>query len=416
MNNYYDEYLYVDGRWELIGSTDIDLTDYYTKEEADEKFAESSSLSAVATSGDYTDLTNTPSLASVATSGDYDDLLDKPSLATVATSGDYNDLINKPSLSTVATSGSYADLTSKPTNFVGTDGLQDGVSGFVPAPQTSDAGKFLKSDGTWGTVSSGTTDYTQLTNKPKINNVELNSNKTFADLKILEGPVKIGQTTIDNSYLTAGKFYSVDSKNAGDYLPSATTGSYYSYMAVPYNKARSTMFTVSGYVMTNQLFMAWITDAPDSGMAKVYSKGRLAWEYGRITNVTTSLDLPDPSLPNVENYYLLINFYNPSTYPVTVVAESYQFTLYDIFDTEDDITIKSISVNTVAQTPDANKNVDITVPTNNNQLQNGAGYQTASQVTNIAKNIYNERVTYGTADIVPGVADLETGYLYFVYE
>ena len=42
--------------------------------------------------------------------------------------------------------------------------------------------------------------------------------------------------------------------------------------------------------------------------------------------------------------------------------------------------INSISVNGTAQTIDANKNVDITVPTNNNQLTNGAGYQTETQV------------------------------------
>lgn len=42
--------------------------------------------------------------------------------------------------------------------------------------------------------------------------------------------------------------------------------------------------------------------------------------------------------------------------------------------------IDSISVNGTPQTIDQNKNVDITVPTNNNQLTNGAGYQTASDV------------------------------------
>lgn len=102
-----------------------------------------SSLSTVATSGSYTDLTNKPTiptlpnLATVATSGSYTDLANKPTiptlptLATVATSGsytdlinkpvggggvtDYNDLTNKPVLAAVATSGSYADLTNKPT-------------------------------------------------------------------------------------------------------------------------------------------------------------------------------------------------------------------------------------------------------------------------------------------------------------
>lgn len=96
--------------------------------------ADVSSLSTVATTGLYSDLTGTPNLATVATTGSYSDLSNKPNLATVATSGSYNDLTNKPSIPTktsdltndsnfvastslasVATSGSYADLTNKPS-------------------------------------------------------------------------------------------------------------------------------------------------------------------------------------------------------------------------------------------------------------------------------------------------------------
>ena len=41
------------------------------------------------------------------------------------------------------------------TNFTGTDGVDPGVAGLVPAPTTSDTDKYLKSDGTWATVSGG---------------------------------------------------------------------------------------------------------------------------------------------------------------------------------------------------------------------------------------------------------------------
>ena len=71
-------------------------------------------LATVATSGDYNDLGNKPSLATVATSGNYNDLESKPNLASVAISGDYNDLESKPNLAAVATSGSYNDLSDKP--------------------------------------------------------------------------------------------------------------------------------------------------------------------------------------------------------------------------------------------------------------------------------------------------------------
>lgn len=41
------------------------------------------------------------------------------------------------------------------SNFTGTDGTAAGTAGLVPAPATTDAGKFLKADGTWETVSAG---------------------------------------------------------------------------------------------------------------------------------------------------------------------------------------------------------------------------------------------------------------------
>lgn len=41
------------------------------------------------------------------------------------------------------------------THFTGTDGLTDGTAGLVPAPTASDAGKYLKSDGTWAEVQGG---------------------------------------------------------------------------------------------------------------------------------------------------------------------------------------------------------------------------------------------------------------------
>lgn len=42
-------------------------------------------------------------------------------------------------------------------NFTGTDGSVAGTAGFVPAPATTDADKFLKSDGTWATAGGGST-------------------------------------------------------------------------------------------------------------------------------------------------------------------------------------------------------------------------------------------------------------------
>jgi hypothetical protein len=89
-------------------------------------------LATVATSGDYGDLLNQPTL--VVNFGDLGDAatVDLPtinnplstalglkantaSLSTVATTGAYSDLTGTPSLATVATSGAYSDLTGTPT-------------------------------------------------------------------------------------------------------------------------------------------------------------------------------------------------------------------------------------------------------------------------------------------------------------
>lgn len=87
----------------INNQTDLQ-TEFQTK-------ADISSLSTVATSGAYSDLTGTPNLAAVATSGSYADLSNTPNLATVATTGAYSDLTGTPNLATVATSGLATDLS-----------------------------------------------------------------------------------------------------------------------------------------------------------------------------------------------------------------------------------------------------------------------------------------------------------------
>lgn len=61
------------------------------------------------------------------------------------------------------------------SNFVGTDGVDAGTAGLVPAPAVADADKFLKSDGTWSVAGGGSigearaltaADYNYPTNNP----------------------------------------------------------------------------------------------------------------------------------------------------------------------------------------------------------------------------------------------------------
>jgi hypothetical protein len=69
----------------------------------------------------------------------------KRELQTKLTAGS-NIQINGNTIS--ATDTTYSDFT-------GTDGLVAGTHGLVPAPATTDANKYLKSDGTWATVQAG---------------------------------------------------------------------------------------------------------------------------------------------------------------------------------------------------------------------------------------------------------------------
>ena len=64
---------------------------------------------------------NKPSLATVATTGDYSDLTNKPTIPAAQVNSDWNansgvaEILNKPTLATVATSGLYSDLSGTPT-------------------------------------------------------------------------------------------------------------------------------------------------------------------------------------------------------------------------------------------------------------------------------------------------------------
>jgi hypothetical protein len=58
-------------------------------------------------------------------------------------------------LTLVTATGELSATDTTYSNFTGTDGTAAGAAGLVPAPATTDAGKFLKADGTWDTAGGG---------------------------------------------------------------------------------------------------------------------------------------------------------------------------------------------------------------------------------------------------------------------
>jgi len=115
-----------------------------------------SSLSNVATSGSYADLTNLPSLFD----GEYSSLANTPSLF----SGEYVDLANKPSLF----SGSYLDLTNTPSLF-------DGEYASLANKPSLFSGSYLDLTNT-PTLFDG--EYSSLANTPTLSNVATSGDYT----------------------------------------------------------------------------------------------------------------------------------------------------------------------------------------------------------------------------------------------
>ena len=76
---------------------------------------------------------------------------------------DFEDLTNRPKYNNVTMDGSTNIPEVINTDFVGTDGTSAGSKGLVPAPATSDAGKFLKADGTWDTAGGSSVTVVQTT-------------------------------------------------------------------------------------------------------------------------------------------------------------------------------------------------------------------------------------------------------------
>ena len=102
----------------------------------------------------------------------------------------YNELENKPSINGVTLIGNNtaADLSILPVPIVG----ENDNNKILTASYSGGVGSY-----SWQPApSSGTTDYTQLTNKPQINSVELSGNKSLADLGIASAEALAGKQDV----------------------------------------------------------------------------------------------------------------------------------------------------------------------------------------------------------------------------
>jgi len=112
---------------------------------------------------------------------------------------------------------SYNNLTDKPT-----------IDTLLPT-QTGNSGKFLTTNGTtagWATVSSGTTDYTDLSNKPSINGVTLTGDVSLSSLGVQSKNLVFENTTADSWVISDPNVYPDYVYECTVSCPGATTNSF----------------------------------------------------------------------------------------------------------------------------------------------------------------------------------------------
>jgi hypothetical protein len=340
------------GAWSLIGEEGP----YYTKSEADTTFVpQTRTVNGKALSAN---ITLDPSDIGAATSaqGSLADTAVQPGdLATVATTGAYSDLSGKPTIPTKTSdlTNDSGYITSSALSgyatetWVGQQGYITGITstdvttalGFTPYNATNPAGYITSSALTPYALSANLStvatsgSYNDLSNKPTIPAAQVNS-----DWNATSGVAQIfNKPSIprDTSDLTNGAGF-ITGITSSD----VTTALGYT----PYSSSNP-----SGYITSSALTPYVLS----SSLASVATSG----SYD---------DLSDkPTIPTVNNATL---------------------------------TIQKNGTNVATFTANASSNVtaNISVPTNNNQLTNGAGYITSSALNGYATESY---VTTATANM-----------------
>jgi hypothetical protein len=111
ITNIKDEYMWINDKWELIGTTTIDLTNYYTVDEADAKFATISdvnSISSRVSTAEGTISAHDTAIANVYTKTEVDEKISE--ISTGGSSGDIEEVAK-------VTAEAFADLKET----IGTD-------------------------------------------------------------------------------------------------------------------------------------------------------------------------------------------------------------------------------------------------------------------------------------------------------
>jgi hypothetical protein len=160
------------------------------------------------------------------------------------------------------TNGYYKQPVPIAQAFTGTDGVNAGAAGLVPAPATTDAGKFLKSDGTWAEAGAPlpdnlvySTDGAAGTLTPWIQSTDITSGAVTADkidyaTLVLSGTWTTTSTiaAVGNSLTTTVDVSSLGFSSADDYIVILTNnggGANYWATAETVTQKTATGFTIT---------------------------------------------------------------------------------------------------------------------------------------------------------------------------
>ena len=187
-------------------------------------------------------------------------------------------------------------------NFVGTDGVSAGTAGLVPAPATTDAGKFLKADGTWDTAGGGGPTVVQTTGT---STTDVMSQKAVTDTIFVNNniaQVRIGSTIpVGANSVTIGNSSSAQSNRS---------------IAIGINSGATSSHGISiGMGLAKEAGAISIGGHSSSNLGAL-AKGAIALGYGASTSNVGEMNIGTNDVGygyNSSNYRLLTGLYDPQS-------------------------------------------------------------------------------------------------------
>ena len=196
------------------------------------------------------------------------------------------------------------------SNFVGTDGTAAGTAGLVPAPATTDAGKFLKADGTWDTAGSSV-NVVQTTGTSTTDVMSQNAvtGMVFADPST-KNTVQIGNGSLSET--TDGIAIGLNSRIYSSSTHAVAIGKY--------SRANGTLTTAIGGGTGSSSGVHTVAEGAGStaigGRSQASAKGAIALGSFSVANTVGQLDIGSTSTDygyNNSNYRLLTGLYDPQS-------------------------------------------------------------------------------------------------------